>query len=569
MAGHINLHGNIAGPNSTQINNVNLSTGTPRSTVQDPADSLFVTERIDAQCLQHLRPTDPRDDKTRIEQTKGGLLSDSYRWIFDNADYRRWRDGRQGSLLWIKGDPGKGKTMLLCGIINELRKPKNRTYLLSFFFCQATDSRINSATAVLRGLIYLLVAEQPSLISHVREKYDHAGRELFEDANAWVALSEIFTNMLQDPGLEETYLIIDALDECREGMSHLLDLIVLETLSPSRAKWIVSSRNWPEVEGRIEMTKERTRLCLELNADSISTAVSSFVRYRVGRLAQQKGYNSKTKADVEQYLSRNANGTFLWVALVCQNLEEYEEWEVFEALTTLPPGLDELYRRIMQKVDSSKRGHLLKQILALITAVRRPITLEEIASLDKTVEAVVNSGHSPEKIIRLCNSFLVLRERTIYFVHQSAKDFLLETLPNVTFPQGLADLHYSIFTRSLEIMSWTLHRDMYRLEAPGLPSEMVQQPPIDPLVAVRYSCVYWVDHFTEWFQSEFAKGAAGLAKDGPLTDFFEQKFLYWLEALSLCGGISDGVRSIIRLEHTIKVRYYIAPFLFENMLSFF
>lgn len=124
MAGHINLHGNIAGPNSTQINNVNLSTGTPRSTVQDPADSLFVTERIDAQCLQHLRPTDPRDDKTRIEQTKGGLLSDSYRWIFDNADYRRWRDGRQGSLLWIKGDPGKGKTMLLCGIINELRKPK-------------------------------------------------------------------------------------------------------------------------------------------------------------------------------------------------------------------------------------------------------------------------------------------------------------------------------------------------------------------------------------------------------------------------------------------------------------
>lgn len=74
--------------------------------------------------------------------------------------------------------------MLLCGIIDELLKSKDHTYLLSFFFCQATDSRINSATAVLRGLIYLLVLEQPSLISHVREKYDHAGRDLFEDANA-------------------------------------------------------------------------------------------------------------------------------------------------------------------------------------------------------------------------------------------------------------------------------------------------------------------------------------------------------------------------------------------------
>ena len=70
--------------------------------------------------------------------------------------------------------------------------------LLSFFFCDATDVRINNATAVLRGLIYLLVDQQPSLIRHIREKYDHARKELFEDANAWIALSEIFANILQD-----------------------------------------------------------------------------------------------------------------------------------------------------------------------------------------------------------------------------------------------------------------------------------------------------------------------------------------------------------------------------------
>ena len=74
--------------------------------------------------------------------------------------------------------------MLLCGIINELRESIAKTDLLSYFFCQATDSRINNATAVLRGLAYLLVDEQPSLISHVRKKYDHAGKTLFEDANA-------------------------------------------------------------------------------------------------------------------------------------------------------------------------------------------------------------------------------------------------------------------------------------------------------------------------------------------------------------------------------------------------
>ena len=61
---------------------------------------------------------------------------------------------------------------------------KQATTLLSYFFCQATDSRINNAAAVLRGLIYLLIDQQLSLVSHVRKKYDDAGKGLFEDANA-------------------------------------------------------------------------------------------------------------------------------------------------------------------------------------------------------------------------------------------------------------------------------------------------------------------------------------------------------------------------------------------------
>jgi hypothetical protein len=101
----------------------------------------------DTKCLQDLRLTDPRHDKTRIESTKGGLLQGAYRWILDNDEFQQWRN-EKGSLLWIKGHPGKGKTMLLCGIIGELNSEtrsidKEPTMLLSYFFCQATDSRIN------------------------------------------------------------------------------------------------------------------------------------------------------------------------------------------------------------------------------------------------------------------------------------------------------------------------------------------------------------------------------------------------------------------------------------------
>ncbi|KAI9861261.1 MAG: hypothetical protein M1813_005434 [Trichoglossum hirsutum] len=158
----------------------------------------------DRECIQHLHVTDPRDDKKRIEETKGGLLKDSYHWILKNSDFQEWRTDGQSRLLWIKGDPGKGKTMLLCGIVDELEKSMTRADLLSYFFCQATDSRINNATAVLRGLMYLLIDQQPSLISHIRKKYDHVGRALFGDANAWFALSEMFTNILQDSKLKST-----------------------------------------------------------------------------------------------------------------------------------------------------------------------------------------------------------------------------------------------------------------------------------------------------------------------------------------------------------------------------
>ena len=73
--------------------------------------------------------------------------------------------------------------MLLCSIINELKTSIAKTDLLSYFFCQATDLRINNAVAVLRGLLYLLVDQQPSLISHIQKKHDHAGKALFKDAN--------------------------------------------------------------------------------------------------------------------------------------------------------------------------------------------------------------------------------------------------------------------------------------------------------------------------------------------------------------------------------------------------
>jgi hypothetical protein len=398
----------------------------------------------DQNCIRQLRLTDPRDDKKRIEETKGGLLEHSYHWILVNSEFQQWRSSQQSQLLWIKGNPGKGKTMLLCGIIDELTKSMAKEDLLSYFFCQATDSQINNAIAVLRGLVYLLVDQQPSLISHIRKKNDRAGKTVFEDANAWVALSEIFTSILQDPSLNSACVIIDALDECVADLPKLLDFIVQKSSISLRIKWIISSRNWPDIEERLERAGHKG-LCLELNAESVSKAVSIYIREKAHQLAQEKGYDEETRTAVLDYLSSNADNTFLWVALVYENLQKVRPWNVFTRLKEFPPGLDPLYRQMMEKINDSEDSNLCKRILASIAIIYRPVTLNELRSI---IELPNNISYNPKwllEIISLCGSFLTIRKGIIYFVHQSAKDYLLNSAFDMLFPSGQEDAHYLIF----------------------------------------------------------------------------------------------------------------------------
>jgi hypothetical protein len=346
--------------------------------------------------------------------------------------------------------------MLLCGITDELKKSIGKTDLLAFFFCQATDSRINSATAVLRGLIYLLADQQPSLLTHIRKKYDHAGKQLFDGVNAWVALSEILANILEDPRLQNTYLVIDALDECVTDLPLLLDFIIRKSSVSSRVKLIVSGRNRPSIEEHLNAATQKVRLCLELNEESVSVAVGKYIRFKVNELAQLKKYKDETRDAIQRHLSSNAHDTFLWVALVCQDLKKVPRWKVLGELKAFPPGLDSLYQQMMDQIHHSDDAELCRQILAVMSTVFRPITLAELTSFVQTLEDLSDDYESLAEIVGHCGSFLTLRGHTLYFVHQSAKDYLLGNACDKVFPSGMAEVNYKIFSRSLDIMSRTL-----------------------------------------------------------------------------------------------------------------
>jgi hypothetical protein len=74
-----------------------------------------------------------------------------------------------------------------------------------------------------------------------------------------------------------TYLIINALDECVTNLLKLLEFVAKQLSASSRVKWIVSSRNWPDIKAQLERAGYKVKLSPKLNAQSVAAAVDVFI----------------------------------------------------------------------------------------------------------------------------------------------------------------------------------------------------------------------------------------------------------------------------------------------------
>jgi hypothetical protein len=83
-----------------------------------------------------------------------------------------------------------------------------------------------------------------------------------------------------------------------------------------------------------------------------------------------------------------------------------------------------------------------------------------------------DDSESLYEVIGLCGSFLTIREHVVYFVHQSVREYLIEHAESEIFPDGHAEGHRKIVSRSLEAMSTTLRKDIYSLQDPGCSIEV-------------------------------------------------------------------------------------------------
>lgn len=468
--------------------------------------------------------------------------------------------------------------MLLITITNQLRSQSRLEHpvansSLSFFFCQNTDDRLNKAVAVLRGLIYLLLVQDVSLVSYLKSDCDRMGKDIFnvtnDNVNAFDALSNVFRQMIQHSRSETVYLAVDALDECEDGLPDLLSLVRETALQENRLKWILTSRNRFDIDENLALENPGAKLSLEVNSEAVSQAIEAYIIHKVAQISSLRS-SPVQRTKIQQKLLEKAEGTFLWVDLVLRSIRTVLADDAVRCIEEIPPDLPPLYDRMMGdigKPTSNYRDSCLA-VLSVSALAYRPLHILEL----RAIAGLKYETADMERVVDMCGSFLTLVDSHVYPIHQSAKDYLVSnTATDKIFPSGQHAVQRSIVDRSIQAMDNALRRDVYQLVHPGTLTRDVeaQTPTPDPLLGVGYSCTYWINHVCETDKADLQgsrryqlaktlrRHITGSKKSIRIRDsietFFHDHFLHWLEALSLLGVISNGVLSLARLRTITEV----------------
>ena len=199
---------------------------------------------------------------------------------------------------------------------------------------------------------------------------------------------------------------------------------------------------------------------------------------------------------------------------------------------------------------------MLRTVLGIIcvTAKNQPLSM---AALHEFIPQVGGQMDLPreglEAIIRDLRSVLYEDKSKgciIRVCHPSFLDFLENHVRCSDFWMDPEQLHQALAERCFTIMRTTLRFNMCGLETSYLANvdvddleQKVKDGISEPL---QYSCLYWVTHLTAVNRA---------ASSRHLLDFFQSLLvLYWLEVLSLIGGLKKGLSALQDVSNLYEVR---------------
>ncbi|KAI0102851.1 hypothetical protein GGR51DRAFT_525619 [Nemania sp. FL0031] len=255
------------------------------------------------------------------------------------------------------------------------------------------------------------------------------------------SLWESLVSALRDKACGDVFLILDAMDECKDQERKLLiealaSLCQGNSSSASRIKLKVILTSRPYAAVKPAFKGFRTILIrAESNLNSIDDDVRAVIEARIQRFSNNMDIIGDHRViSLKDKLLRNADHTFLWVSLILDMLDQSEDCtfeELHDIIDNLNPSVDTIYENILGKAKSPEKA---RRLLHIIVGAAEPLTAEEInvawsvrvGQPDAEEKMRDRMFPSAETGIReVCGLFVRIIQGKVVLVHQTAREFLI------------------------------------------------------------------------------------------------------------------------------------------------
>ncbi|RSL87483.1 hypothetical protein CDV31_016241 [Fusarium ambrosium] len=446
-------------------------------------------------------------------------------WILADPLFTSWRsadccvrdDDAGGRYLWIKGNPGIGKTTLAASVLENLQKSctssagDSAEIVIYFFFSYAnpeSTSRLNAYREILSQIFHGY--------QHDTAIFDAFTLARMRSSSSKASTNDLLEllNMLASRHMENLKLLLDGVDESDDPDRVVSDMIT--ALKGTGAKILFFSR--PNVKTFRAYTATAQLTCLSLTRRNVEGDIRQYLSERLANLVDRGLLAQPPTEHLTNHLLDCANGMFLWARLMMDYVESPALGSVecrMEALwgATEHEDLERMYFRILGLISKRIRPEraLAQKILTWLAFQHRSLSrLELWEVLYKVREPYVPSRTGAtellsardasvfsDTVIILCCSLVEPIGDGYRIIHYTATEFLRD--PRVwnfdNFPsQELARPAQSPAALAEQCLAYLV----FRIPSAPLSGDKRWGVPVDTCRAMipfaSYAALYWVKH---------------------------------------------------------------------------
>ncbi|CAH0043059.1 unnamed protein product [Clonostachys rhizophaga] len=367
--------------------------------------------------------------KNRVEERVEGTCL----WFLEHEHFQGWLKQNSGPLL-VTADPGCGKSVLARYLIDH---GLPRSVTICYFFFKDEDQK--TARQMLCALLHQLFSQHPALIKHAMRQYEKDGESL---TNSTDSLWEILRSSVRDPQAGSVTIVLDALDECAQTEFEALVRNIeaqFHSNDPGNAKlrYLLTCRPYEQLVSRFSNLLgvfPNIHIPGEENSETISQEVNRVITHRVYQLPNN--ISPEIKSHLEKRLHLTSHRTYLWVYLVFDYLKDgsFKKTRkgVDSAISNLPRSVNEAYEQILNRSNAEER-QMVRKVLSIVLAASQPLTLKELniaTNIDYETKSLEDIDLEDEddfkkRIRSWCGLFILISQGHVYFLHQTAREFLI------------------------------------------------------------------------------------------------------------------------------------------------